>query len=79
MYRHHVGLDNCEGFTAAAKYLLPWDIPLKNESTDPNIVKSQITATSMQTSTVDKVEAIKSMDEADWPALGQAPKGKWSS
>jgi hypothetical protein len=79
VYRHHVGLDNCEGFTAAAKFLLPWDIPLKNEPTDPNLPKPQNTITSPDITSTDKNDSIQPIDETNWPALGQAPKGKSNS
>ncbi|KAG2173460.1 hypothetical protein INT44_008812 [Umbelopsis vinacea] len=74
-YKHHVGLEGYEGFTAAAKFLLPWDIQLKNESMDAGKMKSLLPATNQGAAgTNERSPPSQAMDETNWPALGQAPK-----
>jgi hypothetical protein len=75
-YRPHVGLDGCDGFTAAAKYLLSWDIPLKVELVDHSGSKTQPPVSNAPATVTEKAVPTQAMDEANWPALGQAPKGE---
>lgn len=78
-YKHHVGLEGCDGFTAAAKFLLPWDIPLKLESLDAGKMKPMLPGTNQAaTSATEKSPPTQAMDETNWPALGQAPKGTYT-
>ncbi|CAO3691432.1 unnamed protein product [Umbelopsis ramanniana] len=74
-YKHHVGLEGYDGFTAAAKFLLPWDIPLKLESLDAGKMKPMLPGTNQAAiSATEKSPPTQAMDETNWPALGQAPK-----